>query len=172
MKLATAFAGGLIALLLALPAGAENRLACPELATAQRVGTCPNQTELQHYWEETCVRQQQESNNPNVPECARKETFIEFKDKALWEARSGDHAFQGYLACGEKGGKIKESGFFDVALECSSKACKIYCGYENGFSMYSRVEGKCRLPGKDKPTVGIAKVPCGKDGTDCAVTCE
>lgn len=157
---------------LAVPAGAESLLACPDLGQAQRVGTCPNQSELQHYWQETCVRQREESNNPNVPECARYESFAELKDRALWEARSGGTLFQGYLACGEKGKQIKESKASEVALECTSKACKVYCSYQNGFSMYSRAEGSCRLPGKDKPTVGIAKVACGADGTECAVRCE
>ncbi|MEO5336672.1 MAG: hypothetical protein H7841_07245 [Magnetospirillum sp. WYHS-4] len=170
------FVLGLVALIVGmtagLPSSAETLVSCPDLGGARRVGTCPSESELRHYWDETCVRQRAESNNPNVPECAKYETFAKLKDVALWEAGPEADPFQGYLGCGAQGAKIKQSKAIDVALECASTACKLTCFYENGFTMIARAPAICRLPGKDKPVLGIGKVSCGTPGTDCAVRCD
>lgn len=154
------------------PVRAESQIACPELSAAKRVGTCPDATEMRRYWEETCVRQFQESNNPNVPECARYESFAELKDVALWEVEASGRLFSGYLACGEKGRKIVGSKPVQVGLECSSKTCNLYCTYQNGFSMALRDAGQCRLPGKDRPVMGRSNVDCGGEGKPCQARCD
>lgn len=153
-------------------AGAESPVACPDLAAAKRVGTCPDATELQRYWEETCVRQFQESNNPNVPECARREEFVGLKDVALWEADSAGKLFSGYFACGDKGKKIAGSKAIEVSLECSSKTCNLYCAYQNNFTMALRDAGQCRPSDKKKSSLGKSKTECGAPGKPCQVHCD
>jgi len=137
-------------------------LACPDLAHAEQLGTCPSDKELRANYRKTCPTFMEKRG-----ECRPFEAFARTKNKALWAATSGDEEFLSYISCAQPALSVKAARPVSVDAKCDlqSGRCEARCGYTNAITFNLRVKGAC------KTTTGL-KVDCASDPKACTVTCE
>lgn len=71
-------------------------IACPDLATAVQVATCPSEEELKYTYTGYCADNAR-LYGKDKDTCATYENYRKLKNVAMWE--SADGAFHAYLSC-------------------------------------------------------------------------
>jgi hypothetical protein len=127
----------------AVPAAAET-VTCPPLATAQQVGSCPNEEELKIGFTGYCSDNQRMYDREDT--CIAFEKYKALKDVALWETQDG--AFQGYLPCGGDQSALKALMPEKAAVSKLGSITKLTCIYPGDITLSRRGKGACTITEK------------------------
>jgi len=140
---------------------AEKVFACPDLSTAEQVGTCPTDKELKEGYDGICpsVMAKQQA-------CVPFAAYAKGKSKALWAAQSGSVEFLSYVDCGLSPKTVRASRAKALDVNCTARSgrCEALCTYDNDFTLKLRVKGDCRTATQDK-------IDCSDDPASCVVKC-
>ena len=150
----------LIALLLSgLAATAQaGVVACPDLASAVQVATCPSEDELRYTFKGYCSDNSRlYDKDVDTSLCVKYENYRERKNIALWE--SPDGAFSGYLSCDLNADAIKAAKPLKLEIARKSGMTRVVCTYGQDITLTHRTRSVCKPAGA-----------CGSDG--CSATCE
>lgn len=142
----------------ALPAAA-GEVACPDLAAAVQVATCPSEEELRYTYTGYC------SDNARLygkdeETCASFDNYRKLKNVAMWE--SVDGAFHGYLSCDLTPAAIKAAKPRRVEVGKAGKLTRVACDYGDGIVFAHRTRAACKPAGDGA---------CGA-GTPCKASCD
>lgn len=126
-----------------LPAAA-GEVACPDLATAVQVATCPSEEELRYTYTGYC------SDNARLygkdeETCASFENYRKLKNVAMWE--SADGAFHGYLSCDLAPAAIKAAKPRRIKIGAAGKLTRIACDYGDDIVFAYRTRAACKPVG-------------------------
>jgi hypothetical protein len=119
-------------------------VACPDLATAVQVATCPSEEELKYTFTGYC------SDNARMygkdkETCATYENYRKLKNVAMWE--SADGAFHGYLSCDLAPAAIKAAKPRRVEVGTAGKLTRVACDYGNDIVFAHRTRAACKPAG-------------------------
>ncbi len=135
-----------LALLLAPAFGAiaADKLSCPDLSTAVRVGSCPSDEELKYTFMGYC------GDNARLygrdgDTCESFENYRRVKNTALWE--SADGAFSAYLSCALPEAGWRASQPTRIAVERKGSLTRVVCDYQDGVSFTHRGKAACVVEG-------------------------
>ncbi|MDK9724211.1 MAG: hypothetical protein OEL88_04925 [Sterolibacteriaceae bacterium MAG5] len=144
-------------LLFAANLAAAETLACPSLATAVQVGTCPTEEELRYTFTGYC------SDNARMygkgdDTCASYQNYRKLKNIVLWESADGE--FHAYLSCDLPAAAVKEARATGVAVNKQGTMTRVLCSYGEGIAFAHRTRAACKV-----------EAPSCADGA-CKVNCE
>lgn len=119
-------------------------IACPDLATAVQVATCPSEEELKYTYTGYC------SDNARMygkdkDTCATYENYRKLKNVALWE--SADGAFHAYLSCDLAPAAIKAAKPKRVGVGPAGKLTRVACDYGDDIVFAYRTRAACKPAG-------------------------
>lgn len=137
-------------------------LACPDLAAAVQVGTCPTEQELQYTFTGYCSdnrRMYDQAKDMDV--CESFENYRRLKNTALWE--SGDGAFDAYLSCDLSKDTIKAAKATGISVKQQDKLTKVLCTYDSDITFIHRTKTQCKVEGDGD---------CRAHSTACKARCE
>lgn len=146
--------------LLATAARAET-VACPDLAQAALVGTCPSEEELQFTFNGYCSDNARMYNWQEEQVCTDYPLYRRLKNVVLWEAGKGD--FQAYLSCDLSQQQVKAVKPAGISIQTKGKLTRVVCSYGEGITFVFRTKARCRLEGSGD---------CAADPTGCKATCD
>lgn len=153
---------GIVALALALGAGVAARaetVACPDLAGAVQVATCPSEQELKYTFTGYCADNARMYDKD--PVCASEQAYRKLKNIALWESRDG--SFQGYVSCDLSPAVLKEAKASRISVSKQGSITRVACSYRDGIVFAQRTRAQCRVVGDGK---------CDSAADACKASCE
>ncbi len=154
-----------IALLMpAAQALAASTLACPVVAKAVQVGTCPTEEDLRYTYHGFCSDNQRMYDR-KTEGCIDYRQYREMKNTALWESADGE--FQAYLSCETPAAARAAARAVKVAVSAKGGITQVICTYDQGFSFTRRSRDRCTAG----PAAGLA-AECAADPAACTVSCE
>lgn len=145
---------------LTAPAMAET-VACPDLAGAVQVGTCPSEDELQYTFNGFCSDNARMYSWQEEQVCTDYKLYRRLKNAAMWEA--GEGAFQGYVSCDLAVDKVKSAQPKSVAAVSKGKLTRVVCTYTDDITFVYRTKKQCRIDGSGD---------CGGNPAACKAACE
>jgi hypothetical protein len=155
----------LLPVLLLLPvfatAAHAETVACPDLAQAALVGTCPSEEELQFTFNGYCSDNARIYNWQEEQVCTDYPLYRRLKNVVLWEAGKGD--FQGYLSCDLTQQRIKAAKPARISVETKGKLTRVVCSYGEGITFAYRTKARCKVEGSGD---------CAADPAACKATCD
>lgn len=157
MKLRLAFCLFLLGPL-ALSARAEV-VACPDLAAAVQVGTCPAEEELRYTYSGYCSDNARMYRGENDV-CADYRAYRKLKNVVLWE--SGDGVFQAYVSCDLPAATLRQARAAKMAVAKQGRITRLTCGYGEGIAFTWRSRAECKVEGTGN---------CG-DAAGCRANCN
>lgn len=145
-------------LMLAANLATAETLACPSLATAVQVGTCPTEEELKYTFTGYC------SDNARMygkgdDTCTSYQNYRKLKNVVLWESADGE--FHAYLSCDLPAAAVKEAKATGVAVNKQGTMTRVLCSYGEGIAFAHRTRAACKAeagPCAD----GVCKANCEK----------
>ncbi len=126
----------------ALPAAAKD-VACPDLASAVQVASCPSEEELRYTFMGYCsdnARMYSKDDN-----CASYETYRKLKNIALWESADGE--FQAYVSCDLSPAITKAAQPQKISVGKAGKLTRLACDYGEGIVFTYRTRAQCTVSG-------------------------
>jgi len=143
----------------ALSARAEV-VACPDLAAAVQVGTCPAEEELRYTYTGYC------SDNARMYRgesdvCTDYRAYRKLKNVVLWE--SADGVFQGYVSCDLPAAALRQAKAVTMTVAKQGKITRLVCGYGDGLAFTYRTRAECKVQGAGN---------CAADGAACTAHCN
>ncbi len=160
MKLRHLFPVLLLPPLFATAAHAET-IACPDLAQAALVGTCPSEEELLFTFNGYCSDNARIYNWQEEQVCTDYPLYRRLKNVVLWEAGKGD--FHAYLSCDLPQQQIKAARPVRIGVETKGKLTRVVCSYGEGIAFVLRTKARCKAEGAGD---------CSGDPSACRVKCE
>lgn len=139
-------------------AGAET-LACPSLATAVQVGTCPTEEELKYTFTGYCSDNARMYDKADAT-CADYQNYRKLKNIVLWESADGE--FHAYLSCDLTPAAVKGAAAARVSIGKQGTMTRVLCSYGEGIAFAHRTRAACKVEGDGR---------CGADGV-CRASCE
>lgn len=127
----------------AMPAVA-GELACPDLAAAQQVATCPAEEELKYTFTGYCADNAR-LYGPDKETCASYENYRRLKNVVLWESADGE--FQAYVSCDLAPAAIKAAKPQRVSVGKAGKLTRVACDYGEGIVFAHRTRAACKPAG-------------------------
>lgn len=146
--------------LLATAVRAET-VACPDLAQAAQVGTCPSEEELLFTFNGYCSDNARLYNWQEEQVCTDYPLYRRLKNVVLWEAGKGD--FQAYLSCDLPSVRTKAAKPIRIGVETKGKLTRVVCGYGEGITFAYRTKARCKVEGSGD---------CAADPAACKATCD
>lgn len=139
---------------LTTPAAAET-LACPDLASAVQVATCPSDEELNYTYIGFC------SDNARLygrdgDTCESFENYKRVKNIALWE--SADGRFSGYLSCNDGADAIRSIKPVRMVSVQRRDITQVVCEYREDLSLTYRTRAQCKV--EEDCSGGSCKAVC------------
>lgn len=150
---------------LALPAATAQAdgtkaFACPDLSTAEQLGSCPSEEEIMRNYRVDCPPHLERAGD-----CMPFQLFAMRKNKAIWAVMSGGEEFLPYVSCGIPVDTVKGSKAVSLRVSCrASGRCQMLCGYENDITLRLRFKGKCT-------TATEGKIDCKENPMACVAQC-
>jgi hypothetical protein len=119
-------------------------IACPDLASAVQVATCPSEEELKYTYTGYC------SDNARLygkdkETCATYENYRKLKNVVLWE--SADGAFHAYLSCNLAPAAIKAAKPRRVEVGKAGQLTRVACDYGDDIVFAHRTRAACKPAG-------------------------
>lgn len=143
---------------LALPAiGAE--LACPDLARAVQVASCPSDEELRYTFTGYCSDDKLRYKG-DTDVCTTFESYRQFKNLALWESADGN--FSAYVSCDRAPEAVKATRATSVRVARQGRINLVVCGYGDGLNFTHRTRAECR----------VSTASCAGDASACKAICD
>jgi len=158
-------------LALTLLAAATNVLAgtvaCPDMATVKRAGSCPTEEELQFTFNGYCSDDSR-MYGKGTEVCADYQAYRKMKNVVLWESRNGE--FQGYVSCDLPAAELKALKPTAIAADRERTGARgsersinrLLCSYGEGIVFSRRSREECRVDAADA---------CRTDATACKAEC-
>lgn len=115
-------------------------MACPDLAAAVQVGTCPTEEELQYTYVGYCSDNARLYGKDN-DECANYQAYRRLKNLALWESANGD--FSGYVSCDLPLAELRAAKARAVRIARQGSITRLVCSYGEGLSFTHRTRATC-----------------------------
>ncbi len=143
----------------AMPAFAAE-FACPDLAQAVQVASCPTDEELRHTFTGFCSDNNR-AYKGDTDVCTDFERYRKLKNLALWE--SGDGNFSAYVSCDRPPGEVKAMRVNGVRIARQGRINVLVCSYGEGVSFSHRTRAECRIS---------AAAACSTDAATCKVSCD
>jgi hypothetical protein len=159
LRLAVFLALAATALPAGRPANAET-LACPDLATAVRIGDCPAEEELRFTFLGFCGDDRRMYEKDNEHLCADYANYRRLKNTALWE--SADGAFHAYLSCDLDPQAVKAAKPKGISVAARNGLTRVLCDYGEGVTFVHRTRAACAVEGaaaRCEPAVEAKKSP-------------
>lgn len=144
-------------LLPSLHAAQGATMACPDLAAAVQVGTCPTEEELQYTYVGYCsdnARMYAKDND----ECANYQAYRRLKNLVLWESANGD--FSGYVSCDLPLEKLRAARAQAVRVARQGSITRLVCSYGEGLSFTHRTRTTCTPPAEATCTGAACQADC------------
>ncbi len=142
-----------------LPAAAAS-VACPDLATAVQVASCPAEEELKHTFTGYCS-DDGKAYRGETDVCTDYQRYRKLKNVALWE--SADGLFNAYVSCDLPATAVKAARASSVKVARQGKLTLLVCGYGEGLSFTWRTRAECKL---------AANADCKTDPAACKASCD
>ena len=158
-------------LALTLLAAATNVLAstvaCPDMATVKRAGSCPTEEELQFTFNGYCSDDSR-MYGKGTEVCADYQAYRKMKNVVLWESRDGE--FQGYVSCELPEAQLKALKPTGVVADRERTGTRgsersinrMLCSYGEGIVFSRRSRDECRVDTAEA---------CRTDATACKAAC-
>jgi hypothetical protein len=148
-----------LALLAAFPvAAAAATVACPDLAVAAQVATCPAEEELRHTYTGFCS-DDAKSYKGETDVCKDYQLYRKLKNVALWESADGN--FSAYVSCDRPPAQVKAAKAASVRVAKQGKITLLVCGYGDGLNFTWRTRAECKLDAS-----------CAANPASCKASCE
>jgi hypothetical protein len=148
-----------LVLLLSLPAAAAT-VACPDLATAVQVASCPAEEELKYTFSGYCS-DDGKAYRGATDVCTDYQAYRKLKNVALWE--SADGAFNAYVSCDLPAKAVKAATLAAVKVAKQGKITQLVCSYGEGLSFTWRTRAECKL---------AAGADCKTNPAACKASCD
>jgi hypothetical protein len=129
-------------------------IACPDLATAVQVATCPSEEELKYTYTGYCADNAR-LYGKDKDTCATYENYRKLKNVAMWE--SADGAFHAYLSCDLAPAAIKAAKPRRVEVGKAGKLTRVACDYGDDIVFAHRTRAACKPAGDG---ACVAGKPC------------
>ncbi len=142
-----------------LPVCAET-IACPDLAKAVQVATCPSEEDLKYTYNGFCSDDKR-LYAKDYDTCASYANYRKLKNVALWE--SADGAFQAYLSCDRPAGALKNLKPVSIAVSKQGKLTRLACSYPQEVVFTHRTKAQCKVQGEGN---------CAADPAACKASCD
>lgn len=143
---------------LALPAfGVE--LACPDLARAVQVASCPSDEELRYTYTGYCSDDKR-SYKGETDVCTSFESYRRLKNLALWESADGN--FSAYVSCDRAPEAVKAARASGIRVARQGRINLVICAYGDGLNFTHRTRAECR----------VSAVTCSGEASDCKASCD
>lgn len=136
----------------ALPVGAKD-VACPDLASAVQVATCPAEEELRYTYTGYCSDNARMYSKDET--CDSYETYRKLKNIALWESADGE--FQAYVSCDLSPAATKAATAQKISVGKAGKLTRLACHYGEGVVFTYRTRAQCTVSGDSMCT---SATPC------------
>jgi hypothetical protein len=143
-------------------------VACPDMSTMVRAGTCPTEDELQVTFTGYCSdNARMYEKGPDV--CSDYKAYRKFKNVVLWESHDG--VFQGYVSCDLSEAQVKALKPKSIVANkertggrSSERSInRLMCGYGDGIVFSHRSRDECRIESAEA---------CRTDPAACKAECE
>jgi hypothetical protein len=141
-----------------LPAIAGD-IACPDLATAVQVATCPGEEELKYTYTGYCGDNAR-LYGKDKEVCESYTSYRKLKNVALWESADGE--FQAYVSCDMTPAAIKAAKPKRMAVGLAGKLTRVACDYGSEITFAHRTRAQCQVVGDGN---------CS-DGSGCKASCN
>lgn len=142
-------------------------VACPDMATLTRAGSCPTEEELQFTFNGYCSDDSR-MYGKGTEVCADYQAYRKMKNVVLWESRNGE--FQGYVSCDLPVAELKALKPTAIAADRERTGARgsersinrLLCSYGEGIVFSRRSREECRVD---------AAEACRTDATACKAEC-
>lgn len=151
----------LFLMLAALPGVAPaTEVACPSLANAAPVASCPSEDELLFTFNGYC------SDNARIygkgaEVCTDYQLYRRKKNVALWETPDG--SFHAYVSCDLPPAAVKQAKVSKITVGKDGKMTRVACSYGEDLIFSYRSKETCRTDGADA---------CRSNPAACKATCD
>ena len=140
------FLAGLVLFFVSTATTLAEELACPELAAAVQVGSCPSESELKFTFTGYCSdNRRMYDRGKDMDICENFENYRRAKNIALWE--SGDGTFDAYLSCDLSEDTIKLAKVTGISIQQQQKLTKVVCAYDGDITFIYRTKARCTVEG-------------------------
>lgn len=144
---------------ISLPAAAAS-VACPALAAAVQVVSCPAEEELKYTFTGYCS-DDGKAYRGETDVCTDYQRYRTLKNVALWEAGNGD--FSAYVSCDLPVDKVKAARVSAVKLGKQGKLTQLVCSYNEGIRFTYRTRAECKLENS---------ADCAANPATCKASCD
>lgn len=134
-------------------------VACPDLAKAVQVASCPAEEELKYTYTGYCA-DDAKAYRGETDVCKDYRLYRKLKNVALWE--SGDGAFSAYVSCDLAPAAVKGAKLSNIRLARQGRINLLVCGYGEGISFSYRTREECRIDPAD----------CAANPATCKAICN
>jgi hypothetical protein len=142
-----------------LPAAAAS-VACPDLAAAVQVASCPAEEELKYTFTGYCS-DDGKSYRGETDVCTDYQRYRKLKNVALWESADGN--FNAYISCDLPATAVKAAKVAAVKVAKQGKITQLVCSYGEGLNFTWRTRAECKL---------AANADCQSDPAACKASCD
>lgn len=143
-----------------LPVAAATTVACPDLATAQQVASCPAEEELKYTFTGYCS-DDGKAYRGATDVCTDYQSYRKLKNVALWESADGN--FNAYVSCDLPPATVKAAKVSTVRVGKQGKLTQLVCGYGDGLNFTWRTRAECKV---------AAAAECKADPAACKAICD
>lgn len=135
-------------------------VACPDLATAVQVASCPAEEELKYTFTGYCS-DDGKAYRGETDVCTDFQRYRKLKNVALWESADGN--FNAYVSCDLPVAAVKAARASAVKVGKQGKITQLVCGYGDGLSFTWRTRAECKV---------AADADCKTDPAACKASCD
>lgn len=143
----------------ALPAAAAS-VACPDLAMAVQVASCPAEEELKYTFTGYCS-DDGKAYRGATDVCTDYQAYRKLKNVALWESADGN--FNAYVSCDLPATAVKAAKVSTVKVGKQGRITQLVCGYGEGLNFTMRSRAECKV---------AAGVDCKTNPAACKASCD
>ncbi|MBU0752140.1 MAG: hypothetical protein KJ787_12780 [Gammaproteobacteria bacterium] len=135
-------------------------VACPDLATAVQVATCPSEEELKYTFTGYCSDNSR-AYRGDTDVCTDYRSYRKLKNVAMWE--SADGMFQAYVSCDLPPEKVRQAKAVAIKSGKQGKITRLACSYGEGLTFTYRTRAECKVQGAGN---------CAADAGACKAGCD
>ena len=135
-------------------------VACPDLAGAVQVASCPAEEELRYTFSGYCS-DDGKAYRGETDVCKDYQLYRKLKNVALWESADGN--FSAYVSCDRPPAQVKAAKAVSVRVAKQGKITLLVCGYGDGLNFTWRSRAECKVE---------AGADCAANPAACKASCE
>ena len=132
-------------------------VACPDLAAAVQVGTCPAEEELRYTYTGYCSDDARMYRGESDV-CADYRRYRKLKNVVLWE--SADGAFQAYVSCDLPVATLRQAKAAAMTVAKQGKITRLVCSHGDGLTFTYRTRAECKVQGAGNCAAGACAADC------------